>query len=104
MNTNLYELLEVDPSSDLKTIKKSFFKKIKSAHPDKTENPPTNKQSSEVQKAMDLILAYKILSDPETRKEYDMGLLYSTGKSNAWKENRFCLNMYFLFAIIYHFF
>ena len=93
MDNNLYKLLNVDPSSDQKTIKKSFSKLIKTTHPDKVSSQNNNEENENIQKAMDLILAYKVLADPETRKDYDLGLLNVSGKNNSWKENRFCLNM-----------
>jgi curved DNA-binding protein CbpA len=65
---NLYEILNVSPSSESSKIKKSFLKLIKTFHPDK---------NSELEEDIyqHIILANQILTSESTRKKYDSYLL-----------------------------
>ncbi len=62
---NYYELLDLQPTCSLEDIKKSFRNKAKQLHPDLTDN------SAGVEKLRNLLAAYRVLSDPEKRLEYD---------------------------------
>lgn len=57
---NYYELLGIDPKSNANEIKRAYFKKIRKYSPEKDEN--NFKRVRE---------AYEVLSDPQTKKEYD---------------------------------
>ncbi len=60
-----YDLLELQPGCSLEDIKKSFRNKAKQLHPDLTDN------SAGVEMLRNLLAAYRVLSDPEKREEYD---------------------------------
>ena len=67
-----YKILEINIHSSLQEIKKSFRKKAKELHPD-LKNSGNGKNSSEAM--MLLLKAYRILSNPEKRAEYDNNYL-----------------------------
>ena len=62
---NYYNILKVEPNSDLETIKKAFRKEIAIYHP---ENNKTEEAKS---KFDDTIEAFDVLSKPEKRKAFD---------------------------------
>ncbi|MCK0109262.1 J domain-containing protein [Flavobacteriaceae bacterium S0825] len=62
---NYYNILKVEPNSDLETIKKAFRKEIAIYHP---ENNKTEEAKS---KFDDIIEAFDVLSIPEKRKAFD---------------------------------
>ena len=66
-----YDILGVKNNSSLKEIKRSFRQKAKELHPDIKS---ARKRNSEDDMRI-LLSAYKILSDPDKRREYDR-LLY----------------------------
>ncbi|KAL4432988.1 hypothetical protein ABPG74_005361 [Tetrahymena malaccensis] len=63
--SNYYEILEVSIDATFEEIKKSFQRKIRQEHPDKSSDENSQKIASK------LIEAYKILSDENLRSEYD---------------------------------
>ena len=64
---DFYEILEIDRKASDKEIKKAFREKAKHLHPDKNKSPNAEAQFRE------LAEAYEVLSDPQKRKEYDVG-------------------------------
>mmetsp|Transcript_16665 Transcript_16665/g.29966 ORF Transcript_16665/g.29966 Transcript_16665/m.29966 type:complete len:212 (-) Transcript_16665:1438-2073(-) len=62
--SNLYKVLEVDVEAHSEAIKKAYYKLAKKYHPDTqgTGNPESFKKVTD---------AYKILSNPTTRQQYD---------------------------------
>lgn len=60
-----YRILDVDKSCSLKDIDISYKKLVLLWHPDK------NKQENAIIKFREIMEAYRILSNPETRKKYD---------------------------------
>ena len=66
MDTNYYEVLELDKNASHDDIKKAYRKLARKYHPDKNpENPETEEKFKEISKA------YEILKDPIQKREYD---------------------------------
>ncbi len=61
-----YEILEVTPEATAEDIKKSFRKLALKYHPDKNKNSEESKQ-----KFMKIVEAYEVLSNDQSRKQYD---------------------------------
>jgi len=61
-----YQILELPPQADPEAIKKSFRKLAHRFHPDKNQDQPLAAAYY-----MEIQEAYNVLSDPETRAEYD---------------------------------
>lgn len=64
-----YKILGVDKNIDAKDLKKAFYKKAHTCHPDKAKDDAQRKEH-EV-KFKELNEAYQILSDPQKRQQYD---------------------------------
>ncbi len=64
---NYYEILSITPHSSIQEIKRSFRRKAKEIHPDL--HADAKKRSEEKMKL--LLTAYKVLINPEKRKQYD---------------------------------
>src|SRR5574344_2077019 len=59
---DLYESLGIDRNADQEEVKKAYRKKAAKSHPDK---------GGDEEEFVKISIAYKILSDPDKRKEYD---------------------------------
>jgi hypothetical protein len=66
-----YELLGLDPSADADAIKKAFRREIARYHPDKVIHLGDEFQKMAANRAAELTVAYKTLTDPALREEYD---------------------------------
>ncbi|MBN2532573.1 MAG: J domain-containing protein [Spirochaetales bacterium] len=77
-----YNILGIHENSSLREIKRSFRKKAKELHPDIKNSG--NNHSDEAMRI--LIKAYKVLSDPEKRKEYDRILSQSRPSRFNYRE------------------
>jgi curved DNA-binding protein CbpA len=69
-----YELLGLQPSADADAIKKAFRREIARYHPDKVIHLGAEFQEMAATRAAELTVAYKTLTDPALREEYDAGL------------------------------
>ena len=66
-----YENLELPPTASAEEIKKSFRTLIARYHPDKVQHLGKEFQDMAADRAAELTEAYRILSDPDRRAEYD---------------------------------
>ena len=66
-----YELLSVAPDASVDEIKRAFRREIAKYHPDKVQHLGAEFQEIAAAKAADLTRAYKTLTDPVARAEYD---------------------------------
>ncbi|MDO5729469.1 MAG: DnaJ C-terminal domain-containing protein [Actinomycetaceae bacterium] len=85
MEKDFYQVLGVSKDADAETIKKAYRKLARQNHPDQK---PGDKKAEERFKAVGE--AYKVLSDPEQRKQYDAiramaggGARFSAGPGGA---------------------
>ena len=69
-----YELLGLDSSADADAIKKAFRREIARYHPDKVIHLGDEFQKLAANRAAELTVAYKTLTDPALREEYDASL------------------------------
>jgi hypothetical protein len=65
--------LSVEPTADADTIKKAFRREIARYHPDKVVHLGPEFQEMAATRAAELTVAYKTLSDPVLRAQYDAG-------------------------------
>lgn len=66
-----YELLGLEASADADAIKKAFRREIARYHPDKVIHLGAEFQEMAATRAAELTVAYKTLTDPSLRQEYD---------------------------------
>jgi len=67
VSQDLYTLLGVARDADADTIKKAYRKLARQLHPDVNPDPETQEKFKEVSHA------YEVLSDPQKRRQYDLG-------------------------------
>ena len=71
MAKGFYELLDVAPDAAADEIKRAFRREIAKYHPDKVQHLGKEFQEIAANKAAELTRAYKTLTDPAARAEYD---------------------------------
>ncbi len=69
-----YEVLGLEPTAEADTIKKAFRREIARYHPDKVVHLGAEFQEMAAVRAAELTVAYKTLTDPALRAEYDAGI------------------------------
>ena len=71
-----YDILQVNPNADQATVQGVYRLLAKRYHPD-------NPESGDARRFLRLREAYRVLSDPERRAEYDAS--YETARQEQWK-------------------
>jgi curved DNA-binding protein CbpA len=69
-----YELLGLEPTADADAIKKAFRREIARYHPDKVIHLGAEFQEMAATRAAELTVAYKTLTDPALRDEYNASI------------------------------
>ena len=80
---NYYDLLEIAPDAPAEEVKRSFRAQIARYHPDKVQHLGREFQSMAADRAAELTEAYRILSDPQRRAEYDLARAEAGGSAAA---------------------
>ena len=83
-----YEVLGLDPSADIATIKKAFRREIARYHPDKVIHLGQEFQEMAATRAAELTVAYKTLTDDGQRMEYDVNMINRTSGSKTGTGSR----------------
>ncbi len=73
-----YKVLEVSRTASIKDIKKSYKQLVKKYHPDVFEGDKSVAEN----KIKEINEAYDVLSNPETKKEYDESLEFHSSENN----------------------
>jgi curved DNA-binding protein CbpA len=71
---NHYALLDIPPTAPADEVKRAFRAQIAKYHPDKVQHLGQEFQAMAANRAAELTEAYRILSDPGRRAEYDAAL------------------------------
>jgi len=74
-----YDILQVDPLCDRKTLEAAYHELLKAYHPDHSGTADTKKFN-------EVIAAYRVLRNPERRAEYD--LLHGKINPEVWSGSR----------------
>lgn len=78
----MYDVLNVDPTSNDAVIKKAYLLRTRELHPDKNINESPQKRGAQRRQLDEVQNAYSVLSDPTRRKKYDT-LLHITENSST---------------------
>ena len=73
MTKSLYELLGVGPTASADEIKRAFRREIAKYHPDKVQHLGREFQEIAAVRSAELTTAYRTLTDPSLRADYDAG-------------------------------
>jgi curved DNA-binding protein CbpA len=76
-----YKVLKVSNTASLADIRKSFRYLALKYHPDKNKNSEESKQ-----KFMQIVEAYKVLSDKQERKNYDIATATNTNMDTNYQQ------------------
>ncbi len=76
---NYYDILGVNPNATSEEIKKSFRNLALKYHPDKNRNSEESKQ-----KFMKIVEAYEVLSNEQSRKNYDGNAFKVPRQAPGW--------------------
>lgn len=72
---NYYDLLGVEPTADLETIRHAWRVRIRLLHPDIHQGAPEEVQTEAVKETLRVNRAWGTLRDPEKRRDYDLQLV-----------------------------
>lgn len=71
---NHYDVLGVEPTADLETIRHAWRIKVRLLHPDKHQGSPHDVQAEAASETLRATVAWETLRDPEKRRAYDLHL------------------------------
>jgi curved DNA-binding protein CbpA len=70
-----YDVLSVEPTAPLETIRRAWRVKVRLLHPDKHRASPQDVQAEAARETLRVNAAWETLRDPQRRHEYDEHLL-----------------------------
>jgi len=70
-----YDVLSVEPTAQLETIRRAWRVKVRLLHPDKHRDSPRDVQAEAARETLRVNAAWDTLRDPEKRHDYDVHLL-----------------------------
>ncbi|MGL4862232.1 MAG: J domain-containing protein [Cetobacterium sp.] len=82
-----YEILEVERCISMEELKKAYRSLAKKYHPDKYANTTLDKQNEVKNIFAQINEAYQVLSNENSRKEYDLTLLKNKKENNTQNSN-----------------
>src|SRR5512140_1841464 len=68
---NHYDVLGVEPTADLETIRRAWRIKVRLLHPDKHQGAPSDVQAEAASETLRATVAWETLRDPDKRRAYD---------------------------------
>jgi hypothetical protein len=68
---NHYDVLGVEPTADLATIRRAWRIKVRLLHPDKHQGSPHDVQAEAASETLRATVAWETLRDPDKRRAYD---------------------------------
>ena len=70
-----YDVLSVEPTAQLETIRRAWRVKVRLLHPDKHRDSPQDVQAEAARETLRVNAAWETLRDPQRRHEYDVHLV-----------------------------
>jgi DnaJ-class molecular chaperone len=68
---NHYDVLGVEPTADIETIRRAWRIKVRLLHPDKHQGSPSDVQAEAASETLRATVAWETLRDPDKRRAYD---------------------------------
>lgn len=78
-----YEILGIAPDADAQTVRRAFRTEIARYHPDKVQHLGQEFQDLAQERAARLTEAYRVLTDPDARRDYDASLVVGQPASGS---------------------
>ena len=82
-----YDILGVDPTAELETIRRAWRLKVRLLHPDRHRDSPNDVQAEAAKETLRVNNAWETLRDPEHRLEYDEYLMGIRGLETAREDD-----------------
>jgi len=71
-----YDVLSVEPTAELETIRRAWRVKVRLLHPDRHRDSPKDVQAEAERETLRVNIAWETLRDPRKRHEYDLQILH----------------------------
>ena len=82
-----YDVLDVDPTAELETIRRAWRLKVRLLHPDRHRDSPNDVQAEAAKETLRVNNAWETLRDPQNRIEYDEYLMALRGVETAGEQD-----------------
>ena len=77
-----YDVLGVEPTADIETIRRAWRVKVRLLHPDKHQGSPRDVQDQAASETLRATVAWETLRDPDKRRAYDR-TVHANGNGNG---------------------